>query len=314
MMIDGVNYCTTIKGKKPTEKQAYDKIMEKVEKANKPYDMTFENASKEYNDCRQNVISPASYREYCRMCERLPKWFISKDIYDITQVDMQKLVNELSVDHKTKTVHNYHGYCVAVITFFRPDVVFRTTFKQNDRTEPFMPSKEQVNLIIEHSAGTNYHIPLQLAKYSMRRSEICALLKSDLDENNYIHVTKALVKDVNGDWIIKSPKTPDSNRIIPIDNDLAEEIRSLDREQIYPYFPESISNYLKRTEKKLGIPAFGIHRLRHFFASELHGIVPESDIMRLGGWHTSSVLRSNYTHSDIQTDKTTQKIIIDTLK
>ena len=161
VMIDGVKYCTTIRGKKPTEKQAYDKIMDKIAKANKPYDMTFNNASKEYNDSRKNVISPASYREYSRMCDRLPKWFIEKDIYDITQVDMQKMVNEISVNHKTKTVHNYHGYCTAVITFFRPDIVFHTTFKQNDHTEPFMPSKEEVNCIIDASIGTNYHIPLQ---------------------------------------------------------------------------------------------------------------------------------------------------------
>ena len=243
------------------------------------------------------------------MIDRLPEWFTALDIYEINQQDMQRLVNEVSADHSAKTTHNVHGFCVAVIRYFRPAVVFSTTFKQNDRREPYIPSKDEVEKVIEYSIGTEYHIPLQLAKYSLRRSEICALLKSDLTEDNQVHVCKAKVQDKDKKWVIKVPKTEDSDRYVPIDKDLADEIRALDREEIYPFFPENLSNYLSRSQVRLGLPHFSLHKMRHYFASALHGIIPEADIQKIGGWRTNTVLRQVYTHSDIHRDKDTQEKI-----
>ena len=313
MMIDGKSYVKTVKGKKPTEREAYEIILGMVNEVEKPQAISFKLSASDYIKSRENVVSPATVREYTRMIDRLPHWFVDKNVYDIDQQDMQKLVNELSVDHKAKTVHCFHGFCVAVIRFFRPAVVFSTTFKQNDATEPYIPTKKEVEKIINLSEGTEYHIPLQLAKYSLRRSEICALTKSDLTDDNKVYVCKALVQDVNKEWVIKEPKTEDSRRYVPIDDDLANEIRSLDRDQVYPFSPQNISNYLRRQQKKLGMKEFSIHKLRHYFASSLHGVVPEADIQKIGGWKTNTVLRKNYTHSDIDRDKTTQEQIINTL-
>lgn len=314
IMIDGKTYSKSVKGKKPTEREAYEIILAVSKEGEKPSSISFCDASKEYIASRINIISPTTYREYGRICDRLPDWFTCKDIYEITQIDMQNLTNELSLDKSSKTVHNYHGFCVSVIGFYRPDVTFNTTFKQSDKKDPYIPTKDEVDRIIKESEGTEYHIPLQLARYSLRRSELCALRKSDLDDNNYIHVTKALVLNSNKEWVIKRPKTPDSYRIVPIDKELADEIRSLDREEIYPYYPQNIIKYLYRTQKKLNIPKFSLHKLRHFFASELHGIVPEADIQKIGGWKTNAVLRQNYTHSDISRDKETQRVILNRLK
>lgn len=313
MMIDGKSYVKTVKGKKPTEYEAMQLIMSMVQEESKPASIRFRKAASEYIQSRENVVSPATVREYTRMIDRLPEWYTDKDIYKIEQIDMQKLVNELSVDHKSKTVHCFHGFCVAVIRFFKPDAVFNTTFKQNDSVEPYIPTKEEVEKIIEYSAGTEYHIPLQLGKYALRRSEICALNKSDLTDDDMIYVCKALVQNKEKQWVIKVPKTEDSKRYVPIDKDLADEIRSLDREQIFPFSPQDISNYLKRTQKKLGMNEFSLHKLRHYFASSLHGIIPEADIQKIGGWKTNTVLRKNYTHSDVLKDKETQDKILKNL-
>lgn len=309
MTIDGKAYSKSVKGKKPTEKQAYEIILGMIKESEKPTSIPFRKGAQDYIKSRENVVSPATVREYTRMIDRLPEWFTALDIYQISQQDMQRLVNELSTDHSAKTTHNVHGFCVAVIRFFRPAVVFSTTFKQNDRREPYIPSKEDVEKVIEYSIGTEYHIPLQLAKYSLRRSEICALLKSDLTEDNQIHVCKAKVQDVNKKWVIKVPKTEDSDRYVPIDTDLADEIRALDREEVYPFFPENLTNYLTRSQVKLGLPHFSLHKMRHYFASALHGMIPEADIQKIGGWRTNTVLRQVYTHSDIHRDKDTQEKI-----
>ncbi len=302
-MIDGKTYQKTIKGKKPTEYEALQMIMALVDETKKPTSIMFSDGAKQYIKSRENVVSPSTIREYTRKTDRLPKWFAHKDIYEIDQMDMQKLVNELSANLKAKTIHDIHGFCVGVIRFFRPDAVFSTTFKQNDRTERYMPSKDDVERIIKESENTEYHIPLQLAKYSMRRSEICALLKSDITPDNQIHVCKAKVQDVNKNWVIKQPKTEDSDRYIPIDEALANEIRALDREEVYPFSPQNISNYLRRTQIRLGMPLFSIHALRHFYASSLHMAgIDDVTIQKTGGWKNNSVLKSHYTHSDIHSN------------
>ena len=313
MMIDGVSYVKTVKGKKPTEREAYEIILALASEGEKPKAIAFCNAAKDYIKSRENIVSPATVREYTRMIDRLPSWYSKLDIYKIDQRHMQKLVNEISVEHSTKTTHNVHGFCVAVIRFFKPEAVFCTTFKQNDRKEPYIPSKKEVETIIKYSEGTEYHIPLQLAKYSLRRSEICALLKSDLTPDNKVHVCKAKVQDVNKNWVIKRPKTEDSDRYVPIDKKLADEIRALDREEVYPFFPENLTNHLTRSQKKLGMPHFSLHKMRHYFASSLHGIVPEADIQKVGGWKTNTVLRQVYTHSDIDRDSKTRNKILKNL-
>lgn len=309
-MIDGKTYQKTIKGKKPTEYEAMQIIMAMVDSEKKPDSISFQDGAHEYIKSRMNVVSPATIREYTRKIDRLPSWFTQKDIYGIDQTDMQRLVNEMSADHKSKTIHDVHGFCVGVIRFFIPQVVFNTTFKQNDRTERYMPSEQEVEAILKQAEGTEYHIVLQLACYSLRRSELCAVLKSDLTEDNQIHVCKAKVQDVNKQWVIKVPKTEDSDRYVPIDDALADEIRSLDREEIYPYAPQNISNFLRRTQTRLNMPLFSVHCLRHYYASKLHMAgVDDITIQKTGGWKNNSVLKSSYTHSDIGVNPTKQNLI-----
>lgn len=315
MMIDGKSYVKTVKGRKPSEFEAMQLIMDMVNEEKKPSSISFREGATNYIKSRENVVSPATVREYTRKIDRLPEWFNELDIYKIEQADMQRLVNELSKDHKAKTVHDVHGFTVGVIRYFIPQAVFNTTFKQNDATERYLPSQEEVETVINASIGTIYHIPLQLAKYSLRRSEICALNKSDLLDSNEIHVCKALVQDINKQWVVKRPKTEDSDRYVPIDDDLAEEIRSLDREQIYPYAPQNISNYLRRTQDKLGLPHFSVHCLRHYYASSLHlAGVDDITIQKTGGWRNNSVLKSHYTHSDIQRNHEKQDKIRNIIK
>ena len=306
-MIDGKAYSKSVKGKKPTEYEAMQIIMAMVDAEKKPTSISFRDGANQYIASRENVVSPATVREYTRKIDRLPTWFTEKDLYKIDQMDMQRLVNELSSNHKAKTIHDFHGFCVGVIRYFAPQMVFHTTFKQNDRLERYTPSKAEVETILERAEDTEYHIPLQLACYSLRRSEICALLKSDLTDDNQIHVCKAKVQNIDRKWVIKVPKTEDSDRYVPIDDDLANEIRSLDREEVYPFAPQNISNFLLRTQKKLNMPLFSVHCLRHYYASVAHMAgIDDITIQKTGGWKNNSVLKSSYTHSDILINKEKQ--------
>ena len=73
---------------------------------------------------------------------------------------------------------------------------------------------------------------------------------------------------------------------------------------MYKGAPNTINDFLIRTERDLGIPHFSLHKLRHYFASEMSALgVPEADILRMGGWETDHVMKSVYRHSMMEREE-----------
>lgn len=287
---------------KPTQKEALQAISAELDKVKTKYDrLTFRGAAGEYVDMKRNVLSPKTIKEYVGMAERLPEWFNSLPLADITQVDINRVVNELSKDKSPKTVRNCHGLISAILGTFRPELKICTKLPQKVKSDPYTPSQDDVRKILEASKGTMFEIPITLACYGMRRSEICALTLDDI-EGDVVHITKAMVQNENREWVIKSTKTTESTRDIIISKELADKIR----EQGYAYngYPNSITMYLTKIEKRLGLQHFTIHKLRHYFASQMSALgVPDADIMKLGGWQSDHVMKSIYRHSMIEKEE-----------
>lgn len=287
---------TVIFDYRPTQKEAMQAMAAELDKEkNVPTRMNFKRAAESYVDMKRNVLSPRTVKEYGEMVNRFPEWFLDLLIVDITQVEINRLINELSIDRSPKTVRNYHGFLTAIMGTFYPSLRICTTLPQKIKSEPYTPSQEDVRRILQEISGTSYEIPITLACYGMRRSEICALLPEDI-EGDIVHIHKALVLDENKEWIVKTTKTTESTRDIIIPESLAEKIRN--QGYVYKGHPGSITKCLKRIEKKLGIPSFPLHKLRHYFASQLSALgVPDADILKLGGWETDHVMKSVYRHS-----------------
>ena len=115
-------------------------------------------------------------------------------------------------------------------------------------------------------------------------------------DGDVVHINKALVLNEDKQWVVKTTKTTESTRDIIIPAELAEKIR--EQGHVYKGHPGSITKCLERIERKLGIPKFPLHKLRHYFASEMSALgVPEADILRMGGWETDHVMKSVYRHS-----------------
>ena len=279
-MYKGKTYTVTF-DRKPTQKDALlamAKKLEEVKESRKP--MTFAEAAAGYVDMKRNVLSPRTVKEYIEIGSRLPDWFKKLNLSDITQLDLNRLVNEFSRDKSPKTVRNYHGFVSAVLGTYRPDMKIYTKLPQKVKNEPYTPSREDVKRILEASKGTKFEIPITLACYGMRRSEICALTIEDV-EGDVVHINKALVIDSDRNWVIKTTKTTESTRDIVIPEELADKIR--EQGYVYKGAPNTINDFLIRTERDLGIPHFSLHKLRHYFASEMSALgVPEADILRMG--------------------------------
>lgn len=297
---------------KPTQKEAIQAISAELSKAQtKAERMTFLEAAERYIQSEENVLSPRTVKEYSETPKRLSEHFINLLISDITQLDIQKEINELSKNKAPKTVRNYHGFISAVLGVFRSDLNISTTLPQKVKNKPYIPSDDDVKRILAYAEGKKYEIPIILACYGMRRSEICALTLSDL-EGNIIHITKAKVQNKNKDWVIKSTKTTSSTRDIIIPQDVADKIQA--QGYVYNGHPNSITDFLSSAQKHLGIPHFPLHKLRHYFASKMSAMkIPEADIMKMGGWETDYVMKSVYLHAMEDENREAQKKASDQL-
>lgn len=279
---------------KPNKREAYELIQNKI---NRVVDnsMTFQKAAEEYINVKNNVLSPSTIRGYHSVLRNLPQYLLDMDISQIDEYTLQKFINEYAIDHTAKTVHNVNGFIMAVLRLFYPKVDISVTLPQKQRQERYTPTTEDVKKIMDASRNTKYYIPLFLACLGLRNSEICALTIFDL-KGTELTINKALVYGDNGYVVKNVPKTDASNRIIVLPDAVAQSIK--EQGYIYDGYPLQIDRHLRRVQKKLNIPSFGIHRMRHFFASYMHDLgYSDAIIQSLGGWATDNVMKSVYRHA-----------------
>lgn len=296
-MLDGKKYSLTF-DHQPTKKEIEKAFYELVEKDKNShgYNITFLQACEQYTESKKNILSASTYKEYKRTPARLSKWFLDLKIENITQNDINKQINELSLNRAPKTVRNYHGFISAILGTFRPDMNINTTLPQKVKKEPYIPTDDDIKAILEKAKGTQYELPIKLLCYGLRRSELCAITADDVD-GDILHITKAKIYSYDKGWIIQNRnKTSASTRDIVIPEDIAREIK--ENGCAYDGHPNNITDFLDRTEKELGIPHFSTHKLRHYFASKMSAMgIPDADIMALGGWETDNVMKTVYRHS-----------------
>ena len=278
---------------KPSNAEILRALAEKAEEA--PDKGTFQYCAESYLKSKNNVVSPSTIKGYTSILRALPKDFTSMEISRISQIDIQTVINDYAVDHTPKSVRNVHGFISAVLRQFRPDMVIYTTLPQKAPSEGYIPTENDIRMILDASKDDPfYHIPFQLGIMGLRRSEICALTLDDIDGNT-LTINKAIVKDVHNNWIVKQTKTAAGTREIFIPDSLVEEIRK--NGKIYDGKPGSLLYGLNLYQKRLNLPRFRFHDLRHFFASYAHSQgISDADIMATGGWKSDYTMKNIYRH------------------
>ena len=305
-MINGQRITKTF-DHKPTQKEIAVALASEID--NIAPKTAFVSCARKCIERKDSVLSPATIKNYYEYIDSvIPKWFLNLKMNEITQVDIQTLINDYAKDHKPKTVHNLHGFVSSVIRMYRPNMVIHTALPQKQKYTPYVPSTDEVKAILEASEHSQYHIPFQLGVLGMRRGEVCALTMDDV-KGNIVTITKALTYSKDKGWFVKPmPKTEESNREIFIPNTLVEEIQSTG--YIYDGFPNMLLKALHRYQKKLGIQSFRFHDLRHFYASYAHSMgMSDADIMKSGGWRSSHVMKNVYRHAMKETLQENQAFI-----
>lgn len=279
---------------KPTDREVTLALAEHLQEDNRSDNGTFGDYCRRYIASKKNILSPATIRTYNELVERLSDKIKHTNIYDITQELVQIEVNEYAVKHAPKSVRGLHGFIASVLGMYRPQFTLKTALPRLEKKKGYIPSSDDIKAILGAIKGTKYDIPIQLGILGLRRGEICALTLADL-EGQRLTINKTLV--YNNGWILKNtPKTDESNRSVFIPEQLAEQIRQ--QGNIYDGDPKKLNECLHRMQKKLNIPRFRFHDLRHYFASYASALgIPEADIMAMGGWKSDHVFKSIYRDS-----------------
>ena len=284
--------------RKPTKREEAALIQEYMEslqeQQNRKKNGSFLDFANEYIASKEKVLSASTIRGYKATLRGIPESFTGLPFYEIEQHDITRLVNDLVDKVKPKTIYNRHGLVVSVLKEFRPSFVVRTKLPRKEQKDIYTPSEKEVQAIFTALKDTDEYIPICLATMGLRRSEIGALTLEDLSDDNVLTIDKAKVQNSDEKWIIQNyTKTERSNRKIPIPDELANRIRK--QGYIYSHVLGKVYEKMIKIEKELGLPQFGIHRLRSYFASKAHALgLADSVIMTLGGWKSDNIMKNIY--------------------
>lgn len=270
---------------------------------------TVARAIEEYIKLKSAILSPCTIRCYKSIKTNNLGALTTVKLEELTTNKIQLHINELSKTLSPKTVRNVYGLLTAILRQFSPNTqIGRISLPQKRKSQNQALSKSDISVLINGIVDNVIEIPVLLALWcGMRRSEICALEWSDVDLNNgTISINKALVADENNKYVIKCPKTTDSERIVNLPNYIANKLKSLTptENRIFPMLPHQLSKRFKRVCEKLGLEGYHFHDLRRSMATVgLSLNIADKIIMSIGGWNNPQTMKNIY-QIVLQDDKT----------
>lgn len=260
-------------------------------------DITLSQAIDQYIGKRSNVLSPATVRGYRRIQKGRLKAVMDAPLKSVK--DWQTLINNESIKYAPKTMRNTWGLISAVLRDQRIDVPEiklpqpipkEKEFLEPDQLKPFLAAAE----------GAKGELACILALHGLRRSEILALTKDDIDLTaGTIHVRGAVVQAEDNTYVHKdSNKNETSTRPVPIMIPrLRELVEAAPDGALVSCYPGTITNRINAICRAADLPEVGTHGLRHSFASLAYHLgLSERQTMELGGWADAGTMRKIYTH------------------
>ena len=288
IMIDGHTYSFTDPDKKTVLRMASEFADAHRLRIENP---TLSEAMRDYVADSAERLSPSTVRSYngmIRMIEQRTPKISSKRLSALTESDIIAITRPLRT---IKTKRNYTNFIHAVTGKSVTRKLYGVASKQ-----VHVPTDLEVRGLINIFRDTDVEVPVLLAAYGgLRRGEICALNMSDID-GDFVHVTKAVVRDQYGAWVMKAPKTTSSIRTVLLPHFVVERIR--ERGYITKLLPSQVSDKFWKKQLRLGVRPYCFHSLRHFHASYLHAIgIPDAYVQKRGGWSSASTLQNVYRHA-----------------
>ncbi|MBO5208026.1 MAG: site-specific integrase [Lachnospiraceae bacterium] len=284
----------TAKTKRESEHLAAEYAVTKKKKPD-VLKVTVGKALDNYINIKSNVLSPSTIRGYKALRRNYYSDIQMLTLENLSQEVVQIWVNSLSTKMDAKTVKNAHGLLSAMLSVYFPSLTLHTALPKKEKEIPYIPTETDIQRIIEYFKRTDTEMlkAVYLAAFgTLRRSEICGLTGADIT-GNIIHIHSAVVMNDSAEWIRKNTKTASSDRYVTLPSFVIDVLPKSGA--IVSITPSKISARFSSALKKLDIPHFRFHDLRHYSASIMHALgIPDQYIMQRGGWSSDGILKAVY--------------------
>lgn len=270
-------------------------------------DLTLDEAFERYIKSKSEILSPSTITSYKGIKKNHFGGLMQIKLAKLTPQMVQTAINELAAGHTPKTVRNAHGLLSAVLKAYYPQLQLNTTLPQKVKPKYIIPTTAEINKLLE-LANERIRVPILLASQGgLRRSEICALTPDDVTDLG-VNVNKANVYNSERAIVTKTTKTTAGTRFVPLPPAVIDELRHWD---YFGLSPAALSHGFDKLVAKSDVSKFSFHKLRHYFASELHAQgIPDQYIAQLGGWQTVDMLHHIYQHTlRDHEDEMSQKVL-----
>ena len=264
-------------------------------------DKTVRDIIQDYIDALPAGTSPSTVRGYLSVASTRFASVMDKAPSSVR--DWQAVIDAEAKSVSPKTVKNAWGLLSSALRSAEIPVP-RIRLPQPHKAEKLWLEPEQLPEFVRLIHGDRFEIPMLLALHGLRRSEILAMTYDKIDlKRGTITVHGAAVLDRDGAMVQKAEnKNASSRRVIPIMIPaLAAAIEAVPPERrtglIYDANPTTLYWRINTICKNNGLPAVGVHGLRHSFASLAYHLgLSAQETMELGGWADSDTMLKIYTH------------------
>ncbi|MBR5094127.1 MAG: site-specific integrase [Oscillospiraceae bacterium] len=244
---------------------------------------------------REKVLSPATVRGYKEIRKQR---FQSSMVCRLSDIQWQAVINEEAGEVSPKTIRNAWGLVrsAAAAQGVEPPAV---RLPQKIKKERPWLDYEQIQSFLREINGRPGELAALLALHSLRRSELLALDKSDVDLKKLeIRVEAARVKGPDGMVTKDGAKTAAGRRVVPVMIGRLEELlKAAGEGPIITGNPNTSRKQINAACERAGLPLVGVHGLRHSFASLAYHLGwSEATTMQIGGWSDPGVVHGIYTH------------------
>ena len=301
--------------KKEAEYMASEYTMHRNLKASSGQNMTVGECIEKYIDIKSNILSPSTVRSHRGILRNHLNGIKHIKLSDLTREIVQQEINIESAKHSPKTVKNVHGLLSAALKMYYPEFVLHTDLPQKEKTEIYIPSKADVFALLEQTKDDEQmHLAILLAScMGLRRGEICALTKKDIDiDKKLLHISKSMVLTDSKEWVVKQPKTYSGNRVLPIPDLVFSFLTNYntDGDNLFTITPNALSDRFFRLVKRCDITPFTFHALRHYYASVMMTLnIPNKYAMQMMGHASDNMLKNVYQHTMMDKKKEVEQAV-----
>ncbi len=266
--------------------------------------LTLSAAIDRYIEAKRLRLSPSTIRGYRKIQELRFQSVMGRPISSVT--NWQKVINEEAAQVSPKTLKNAWGFVAGVLR--REGLEISVELPPVPKAERPWLTPEQIPFFLAAVQGKPCELAALLALHGLRRSELTGLDWERIDlKNETLTVYTTRVYNEKGE-VTEKPlaKTATSTRTVPFLIPALKPLLEAQPDKTGFVLKEHIGSHYRRIVKACedaGLPAVGVHGLRHSFASlGYHLGLSELELQRLGGWSDFQTVHKIYLHLS-QADK-----------